>query len=264
MSALRTASGPAASRETIMHNGKWLLWLLLLAATSTSGFNFNVGIGDDFPRITFYPTPLTINVGDTVMFYDYASNFFHGPHNVVADDGSFRCARGCDGEGGDGAPASNWMFTRTFSTPGVVSYHDEVSRTTGVIIVQGGTGFAIGPGITGAWYDPSQSGQGLHVEVLSDNRFYASWFTFNPAGTQAWVTGVGTYSGHTATITEVQLPTGGRFPTFDPHEIVRNAWGTLRFSFTDCNHATMDFNSVAGSGRMSLTRLTQPAGLICP
>jgi hypothetical protein len=126
----------------------------------------------------------------------------------------------------------------------------------------------IGPGFTGAWYDPAQSGHGLFVEVLSESRFYAAWFAFNPTGTaQAWFTGVGTYSGNTATIIAVGQPTGGRWiPNFDPNQIVRNAWGTLTFTFTDCNHGTVDFTSVRGygAGSMNLTRLTQPAGLICP
>jgi hypothetical protein len=193
-----------------------------------------------------------------------------GPHNVVADNGSFRCALGCDGEGGDGTPRnyeSRWTFTRTFNTPGVISYHDEVSHAAGAITVQGASGFAIGPGITGAWYDPAQSGHGLIIEVLTDNRFYASWFTFNPAGTeQAWITGVGTYSGNTANITVVFQPTGGRWiPNFDPTRIMPNPWGTLTFTFTDCNHGRVGFNSVAGygTGSMNLTRLTQPLGLSC-
>ena len=126
----------------------------------------------------------------------------------------------------------------------------------------------IGPGFTGAWYDPAQSGHGLFVEVLTENRFYAAWFAFNPAGSQqAWFTGVGTYSGNTATIAAVEQPTGGRWiPNFDPNQIVRNAWGTLTFTVTDCNHGTVDFNSVLGygAGSMNLTRLTQPAGLTCP
>jgi len=126
---------------------------------------------------------------------------------------------------------------------------------------------AIGPGFTGAWYDPAQSGHGLFIEVLTDNRFYASWFAFNPQGTeQSWFTGVGTYSGNSATIASVVMPTGGRWiPNFDPSQIVPNPWGTLTFTFTDCNHGRVDFNSIAGygTGSMSLTRLTQPAGLTC-
>lgn len=123
-------------------------------------------------------------------------------------------------------------------------------------------------GFTGAWYDPAQSGHGLFVEVLSDNRFQAAWFAFDTSGkNQAWFTGVGTYNGNTATISDVVLPTGGRFiPNFDPAAVVRNRWGSLTFTFTDCNHGRVDFTSVAGygSGSMNISRLTQPAGLTCP
>jgi len=126
----------------------------------------------------------------------------------------------------------------------------------------------INAGLTGAWYDPTQSGHGLFVEILPENRFYVAWFAFNPAGTQqVWFSGVGTYSGNIATVTDVEQPTGGHWiPNFNPRQIARNPWGSLKFTFTDCNHGRVDFNSVAGygSGSMNLTRLTQPAGLSCP
>ena len=127
--------------------------------------------------------------------------------------------------------------------------------------------FVIGPGITGAWNDPSQSGHGLFIEVLPDNRFYASWFAFNLAGTeQSWFTGVGTYSGNTASIAAVEQPAGGRWiPDFDANRVVHNPWGTLTFTFSDCDHGKVEFSSVAGygAGSMNLTRLTQPARLSC-
>ena len=124
-----------------------------------------------------------------------------------------------------------------------------------------------GAGFTGSWYDPAQSGHGLILEDLPGSQFLAAWFTFNPAGTQqSWFLGVGTYSGGTATITSVLQPTGGRWiPNFDPTKIVNNAWGTLKFTFDDCDHGKVDFNSTLGygTGSMSLTRLTHPAGFAC-
>ena len=126
----------------------------------------------------------------------------------------------------------------------------------------------IGASYTGSWYDPAQVGHGIFVEVLTDNRFLAAWFTFDPAGTQqSWFLGVGTYSGDTATVSAVYQPTGGRWiPNFDPSRVVNNRWGTLKFTFTDCNHGKVEFASSAGygTGSMNLTRLTQPAGLTCP
>jgi len=127
----------------------------------------------------------------------------------------------------------------------------------------------ITPAFTGSWFDPAQSGHGLHIEILSDNRLLAAWFTFNPAGTeQAWFVGVGTYSAYydnTATVTSAEQPTGGRWiPNFDPSRVVNNGWGTLTFNFFDCNHGKVEFFSPDyGTGSMNLTRLTQPAGLSC-
>jgi hypothetical protein len=178
---------------------------------------------------------------------------------------------------------TKWEYTSSLNTARFG--HTATLLSNGKVLVAGGAGDvsalmsaelyaiapapgAIGPGFTGAWYDPAQSGHGIFAQILSDQRFYAAWFAFNPAGTeQAWFAGVGTYSGNTATITAVEQPTGGRWiPNFDPNQIARNAWGTLTFTFTDCNHGTVDFSSVLGygAGSMNLTRLTQPAGLICP
>ena len=138
----------------------------------------------------------------------------------------------------------------------------------GAFELQSPATLAIGPGFTGSWFDPAQSGHGLMLEVLPDNRMLAMWFAFNPEGTQqSWFGGVGTYSGNTATITDAALPTGGRWiPNFNPTAIVRNPWGTLTLTFTDCTHGRIAFSSVRGygSGSMDLTRLTQPAGLACP
>ena len=124
-----------------------------------------------------------------------------------------------------------------------------------------------GAGFTGSWYDPAQSGHGLVLEELPGSEFLAAWFTFNPAGTQqSWFLGVGTYSAGTATITPVLQPTGGRWiPNFDPTKIVNNGWGSLKFTFDDCDHGKVDFDSTLGygTGSMSLTRLTHPAGIAC-
>lgn len=81
------------------------------------------------PMNSFAPQTLTIAVGDTVTFVNKG-----GEHNVVADDNSFRCAMGCDGDGhgGSGTPSSApWTATVTFSTPGDVGYYCEIHGQPG-------------------------------------------------------------------------------------------------------------------------------------
>lgn len=78
------------------------------------------------PGLVFTPASLIVQVGDTVTWTNEG-----GFHNVAANDSSFRCAVGCDGEGGNGNPSSsNWSFSRTFGTPGTVGYVCELHAPT--------------------------------------------------------------------------------------------------------------------------------------
>src|SRR5215471_314407 len=64
-------------------------------------------------NFSFSPSTLTINKGDSVT-WTYSGGDM--PHNVVANDGSFRCAKGCDATGGSGnATAAAFTFTLTFN-----------------------------------------------------------------------------------------------------------------------------------------------------
>ena len=246
-----------------------LLSPLLLCAAMPALAEFHiVGIGDACTGVCFYPESLTIDAGDTVTFYYYADTMFTGPHNVVADDGSFRCARGCDddGQSGSGAPVRDGFgFSRDFSTPGRIGIHDEVSGVRAEIVVL--PRIFLGAGFTGAWYDPAQSGHGLFLEVLPGNQLVAAWLTFDAAGNQAWFVASGSYSGYTAFLRGVDRPSGGRWiPNFDARQVTHNAWGTLVFTFTDCDNGRVDFFSFDpgfASGGMTLKRLTMPTGLTC-
>ena len=127
---------------------------------------------------------------------------------------------------------------------------------------------AITSALSGAWYDPAQSGQGLMVEVLPGNQLLAYWFAFTPDGQQAWFGGVGPILGDEAVV-YAQQGQGGRWvPNFDPASYASLRWGTLGFRFSDCNHGRVYFAgdgpfSVWNIGSMELTRLTLPAGLSC-
>lgn len=87
----------------------------------------------------FLPKSITIHVGDSVTFVNKG-----GFHNAVADDGSFRCARGCDGDGKGGngnASSSNWVASVTFTQAGTFGYFcethgDATSGMRGQITVQ--------------------------------------------------------------------------------------------------------------------------------
>lgn len=119
--------------------------------------------------------------------------------------------------------------------------------------------------VTGGWFDPAQSGQGLFVEHLPDERIVASWYTFSPAGAQTWLIGVGQLMGNSVTM-PMLLVTNGRFPpAFDPATIQRNAFGemTLRFDSCDSGLLSFAFPSPYNSGTMILRRPELAAGVTC-
>lgn len=107
------------------------LFSLLLAlfalcpAAHATVFIVNVGGSE----LSFTPQTVTIDPGDTVTFINRG-----GVHNAVADDGSFRCALGCDGDGHNGnghASGANWTASVTFDKPGMVGYFCEIHGAPG-------------------------------------------------------------------------------------------------------------------------------------
>jgi len=98
-----------------------VLVLALAPAPAAYAATYNVSAT---AQLTFVPNALTINVGDSVTW----TNTSGYTHNVYANDGSFRCANGCDGDGhgGDGTPSGNWTFTKTFNQVGTINYYCQV------------------------------------------------------------------------------------------------------------------------------------------
>jgi hypothetical protein len=129
----------------------------------------------------------------------------------------------------------------------------------------------LGGYMTGNWYDPAESGHGFLLEFTAQaNTLIAAWFVYTPDGSaQSWVYGQGTYDTSTNVVTiPAEITSGTKFPPlFDKDDVERTLWGTLTFSFSDCNHGTAIWNSTVpgyGSGSIPIVRLTQVAGTSCP
>jgi hypothetical protein len=129
-----------------------------------------------------------------------------------------------------------------------------------------GGNFAVTAAISGAWYDPSHDGEGWLLEILPDGRALLAWFTYTPDGEQAWFYNVGTVDGATITF-ELLQPRGADFgPTFDTDEMTFPTWGTVIFTFEDCDNGTMSYQSDVegyGSGSLELIRLTYLSDQAC-
>jgi hypothetical protein len=128
----------------------------------------------------------------------------------------------------------------------------------------------INPGMNDAWVSEDAPLQGFFFTVFPDiSFFFLSWFTFDsepPAGgtatfganDQRWVTGGGTYSGNSVTVS-VELTSGGIFNASEPMATQTPGYGTITIEFVSCNEATLtyDFPSVGLSGQMTLTRAVE-------
>jgi len=119
---------------------------------------------------------------------------------------------------------------------------------------------------SGSWFNASQSGHGLLIEVLDDGKAAMAWFTFDPAGEPAWLTGLLDIDGNrlVGSLSRVQ---GGRFPpAFDASQTVDQPWGEIEFEAVDCGGAELRWrpiDPVWGNGSLALIRLTSLQGQRC-
>jgi len=106
----------------------------------------------------------------------------------------------------------------------------------------------------GAWYNPATDGQGFTLEIREDGTSAVSfWYTYDYQGGQRWFLLVGEVIDGTAVVT-IYATSGGVFLQAAPYTLTE--WGSGRFSATDCDHITFEFESDEMSGSVPLTRLS--------
>jgi hypothetical protein len=141
----------------------------------------------------------------------------------------------------------------------------------------GGTGFAMNPGLTGTWWNGlERSGEGFPLEVGfsgGEMILWATFFTYDSAGNQAWLTAFGTVSGNTVDV-EVFLPEGPMWgDDFDPADGTSIPWGIGSFTFSSCDLGAMDLAPNAAARADGFTNLSYPlkrfsdfvvSGIDCP
>lgn len=111
-------------------------------------------------------------------------------------------------------------------------------------------------GLTGAWYDPNESGQGLLVQTIPDligpgqGFFFGGWFTFDvlAAGGQRWYTIQGPVSRVNSSATlQVYATYGGNFNAGPP--IGATPVGQATIQFSDCTRGTLTYHLSDGKVR---------------
>lgn len=120
--------------------------------------------------------------------------------------------------------------------------------------------------LSGSWYNPAQSGHGLMVEILDNQRVVLAWYTFDAAGAPLWLIGEGTVRGQQV-IAKLGAFSGGRPPAdWAQGELVSEPWGTVTMTVQNCNSATLNWESAHpdfGTGELELVRLSWIQGQRC-
>jgi subtilisin family serine protease len=123
------------------------------------------------------------------------------------------------------------------------------------------------PGLSGIWYNPNTSGQGMMIEIDAQRSFaFAGWYTYDVNGQpgpdaqrqQRWYSANSNYSPtDTARVMTVYRNTGGQFD--NPPTTQGVPIGTATLSFQSCTTGRFDYQINADgenrSGTIPLTRL---------
>ena len=111
-------------------------------------------------------------------------------------------------------------------------------------------GYRDGSNYRGLWWNANESGWGLTMQHYYNSLFVA-WFTYNPDGSQVWVTLQGSWM--SATTYDGKLYQTKQAP-WNPASFNANATqvtevGTAKLTFTDVNRATFDYTMKGVTGK---------------
>jgi len=110
-------------------------------------------------------------------------------------------------------------------------------------------------GLGGSWYDPTEGGQGIVMQVVPDlfgsgqGLLFGGWFTFDvtAAGGQRWYSVQGTVTSASSATMPIYKSQGGNFDA--PPVVGVTQVGEATFAFSDCTHGTLTYTFTDGSGR---------------
>jgi len=184
-----------------------------------------------------------------------------------------------DGKFSEFAHKVRWGIPNTIMSRGVMG--DPTAQQVADVMLylqqQGGTGFALNPGLTGTWWGGAdRAGEGFLLEVGKDAlTLFASFYTYDSMGNQAWLVAsptdgleVGSNSAE-VTVYQVTGPMWGA--DFNPDDRVMTTWGTGTFSFDSCTSGSVALTPGEEAQAAGYTELSYPlardlivSGVGCP
>jgi hypothetical protein len=123
------------------------------------------------------------------------------------------------------------------------------------------------PGVSGQWSDPDLDGQGWFIQETEPGQVFVAWYTYDDNANQIWLVGSGSVNGNVLQFDQM-LTTGGTWfgEDFEAADVERRYWGSMTFTFNDCDSAIVDYASEVpdfGTGTMFPQRITRLSELEC-
>lgn len=160
---------------------------------------------------------------------------------------------------------SGWMDWKIDGARGRM----ELSRLTTLLGLGCGTADPVngaGAGWSGSWYDPSHSGEGYVLEMLSTGGAIVYWFSYDPVGNRRWFFGTADLVDGNLVFSNLLTTRGPRFgAAYDPDDLQVTPWGNLTLDL-GCDSGRSDYASTEpgfGAGSLQLTHLTRIHALAC-
>ena len=190
-----------------------------------------------------------------------------------------------DGKFSEFAHKVRWGIPNTVMSRGIMGNPtaQQVAEAMLYLQQQGGTGFALNPGLTGDWWGGSdRSGEGFLLEFgyvpgTDTLTLFASFYTYDNMGNPVWLVALPPspaeqpVTGSSVDVVVYQ-PSGAMWgDDFDPADVVRTEWGTGTFSFESCSSGSFSLTpgeEAQGLGytdlSYALTRDLLISGIPCP
>jgi mono/diheme cytochrome c family protein len=204
-------------------------------------------------------------------YYSENCNSCHGDpageSPIGAPDGGILAYLAEDGKFSEFSHKVRWGIPDTGMTRGAMGDPTaaDVANMMLWLQMEGGTGFALNPGLTGTWWGgPDRDGEGFLLEFgysIDSLTLFASFYTYDNMGNQAWLVALPTGGALPLTGTDVPVDlymvTGPMWGAdFDPADRVNTLWGTGTFSFESCTSGSVTLTPGEDAQGMGYTELS--------
>jgi len=225
-----------------------------------------------------------VDTADAAMgetFYESNCNGCHGDpageSPIGAPEGGILAYLAQDGKFSEFSHKARWGIPDTTMDRAAMGSPTSADVANMMLWLQqeGGTGFAVNPGLSGTWWNAARDGEGFVLEFGFSNgvlALFAAFYTYDDMGNQMWLTAQSTAINGSVVTVNVFVTNGPMWGgDYDPADLNLIPWGTGTFTFPGCSAGSVslmpngDMQAIGFTDLMyDLTRDILVSGIACP